>query len=233
MRFDILTIFPEAVSGFFSTGILGQARSKGLLEVHLHDLRDFTDDPHRTVDDRPYGGGPGMDDPNNVIDNDQLHLRTQATLQLCRDVWEQVWGFSFTDIDRKNTNDLDPAHPLDLARSSYEGEIVKFDWQHNLYLHETNTLTLGLETEEEMSESFSLSQSAFGTFITDFGPERARTNSVFLQDQVSLWDRFFTTLGLRTFVAKAWARTRRSLGVGASPVRISNPSLPSRALAPR
>ena len=60
MRFDILTIFPEAVSGFFCTGILGQARDKGLLEVHLHDLRDFTDDPHRTVDDRPYGGGPGM-----------------------------------------------------------------------------------------------------------------------------------------------------------------------------
>ena len=60
MRFDILTIFPGAVSGFFSTGILGQARDKGFLEVHLHDLRDFTDDPHRTVDDRPYGGGPGM-----------------------------------------------------------------------------------------------------------------------------------------------------------------------------
>jgi len=60
MRFDILTIFPEAASGFFSTGILGQARNKGLLEVHLHDLRDFTDDPHRTVDDRPYGGGAGM-----------------------------------------------------------------------------------------------------------------------------------------------------------------------------
>ncbi len=60
MRFDILTIFPEALSGFFAAGILGQAQDKGLLEVHLHDLRDFTDDPHRTVDDRPYGGGPGM-----------------------------------------------------------------------------------------------------------------------------------------------------------------------------
>ncbi len=60
MRFDILTIFREALSGFFAAGILGQAQDKGLLEVHLHDLRDFTDDPHRTVDDRPYGGGPGM-----------------------------------------------------------------------------------------------------------------------------------------------------------------------------
>ena len=60
MRFDILTIFPEALSGFFAAGVLGQAQDKGLLEVYLHDLRDFTDDPHRTVDDRPYGGGPGM-----------------------------------------------------------------------------------------------------------------------------------------------------------------------------
>lgn len=60
MRFDILTIFPEALSGFFSVGVIGQAQEKGLIEVHLHDLRNFTDDPHRVVDDRPYGGGPGM-----------------------------------------------------------------------------------------------------------------------------------------------------------------------------
>ena len=60
MQFDILTIFPESLSGFFSVGVLGQARSRGLMEVRIHDLRDFTDDPHRTVDDRPYGGGPGM-----------------------------------------------------------------------------------------------------------------------------------------------------------------------------
>jgi tRNA (guanine37-N1)-methyltransferase len=60
MRFDILTIFPESLSGFFLIGILGQAQAKGLIEVHLHDLREFTDDPHRVVDDRPYGGGPGM-----------------------------------------------------------------------------------------------------------------------------------------------------------------------------
>jgi len=60
MRFDILTIFPEALSGFFSVGVLGQARAAGVIDIHLHNLRDFTDDPHRVVDDRPYGGGPGM-----------------------------------------------------------------------------------------------------------------------------------------------------------------------------
>ena len=60
MRFDVLTIFPEALAGFLSIGVLGQAIENGLVSAHLHDLRDFTDDPHRVVDDRPYGGGPGM-----------------------------------------------------------------------------------------------------------------------------------------------------------------------------
>ena len=60
MRFDVLTIFPEALAGFVSVGVLGQAIENRLVSAHLHDLRDFTDDRHRVVDDRPYGGGPGM-----------------------------------------------------------------------------------------------------------------------------------------------------------------------------
>ena len=60
MRFDVLTIFPEALAGFLFVGVLGQAIENRLVFAHLHDLRDFTDDPHRVVDDRPYGGGPGM-----------------------------------------------------------------------------------------------------------------------------------------------------------------------------
>jgi len=60
MRFDILTIFPESLDGFLLIGVLGQAREAGQIEIHVHDLRDFTDDPHRVVDDRPYGGGAGM-----------------------------------------------------------------------------------------------------------------------------------------------------------------------------
>jgi len=60
MRFDILTIFPASLEGFLSVGVIGQARGAGLIDVRVHDLRDFTDDPHRVVDDRPYGGGAGM-----------------------------------------------------------------------------------------------------------------------------------------------------------------------------
>ncbi len=60
MRFDIVTIFPEYFSGALSHGIVRRARENGLLTVELQDLREFTSDRHRTVDDRPFGGGAGM-----------------------------------------------------------------------------------------------------------------------------------------------------------------------------
>ncbi len=60
MRFDIITIFPELLGQAFGGGIIKKAIDKGLLEVRLHNLRDFTHDKHRQVDDRPYGGGEGM-----------------------------------------------------------------------------------------------------------------------------------------------------------------------------
>lgn len=60
MRIDVLTIFPEMFDPFLRHGMVERARRGGALEVHCTDLRDFTNDRHRTVDDRTYGGGPGM-----------------------------------------------------------------------------------------------------------------------------------------------------------------------------
>ena len=60
MRFDILTLFPNFFSGPLDHGILSRAIATGSVQVALHDLRDFTHDRHRTVDDRPFGGGEGM-----------------------------------------------------------------------------------------------------------------------------------------------------------------------------
>jgi tRNA (guanine37-N1)-methyltransferase len=60
MRFDIVTIFPGFFTGFMENGILRRALSEGLVEIRAHDLREFTHDRHRTVDDRPFGGGEGM-----------------------------------------------------------------------------------------------------------------------------------------------------------------------------
>jgi tRNA (guanine37-N1)-methyltransferase len=60
MQFDIVTIFPEFFSGPLDYGIVRRAREARLMEVRVHDLRSFTHDRHRTVDDRPFGGGEGM-----------------------------------------------------------------------------------------------------------------------------------------------------------------------------
>ena len=60
MKFDIVTIFPRMVQAGLAEGVVGRGIERGLVDVAIHDLRDFTSDRHRTVDDMPYGGGPGM-----------------------------------------------------------------------------------------------------------------------------------------------------------------------------
>src|SRR5262247_1693451 len=60
MQFDLITIFPEFFDGPLGHGIVRRAREAGLMQVHVQDLREFTKDRHRTVDDRPFGGGEGM-----------------------------------------------------------------------------------------------------------------------------------------------------------------------------
>jgi tRNA (guanine37-N1)-methyltransferase len=60
MRFDILSLFPEYFTGPFDESIISQAKKKGILDIRLLDIRDFADNKWRKVDDRPYGGGPGM-----------------------------------------------------------------------------------------------------------------------------------------------------------------------------
>jgi tRNA (guanine37-N1)-methyltransferase len=60
VRIDVFTIFPEYLDGPLATSLLGKARQGGRLDVRVHDPRDFSDDPHRSVDDTPFGGGAGM-----------------------------------------------------------------------------------------------------------------------------------------------------------------------------
>jgi tRNA (guanine37-N1)-methyltransferase len=60
MKVDVLTLFPEMFAGPLDVSIIRRAREAGLLDLRIHNLRDFTHDRHQTVDDRPFGGGPGM-----------------------------------------------------------------------------------------------------------------------------------------------------------------------------
>ncbi len=75
MRFDLITIFPEFFAGPLDHGILRRARETGLVEVQIQDLRVFTKDRHRSVDDRPFGGGEGM-----VLKPDPLFEAAEALL---------------------------------------------------------------------------------------------------------------------------------------------------------
>ncbi len=60
LRVDVLTLFPDAVAHYATTSILGRASERGVWQLHVHDFREATDDPHRSVDDTPFGGGAGM-----------------------------------------------------------------------------------------------------------------------------------------------------------------------------
>lgn len=60
MKIDIVTIFPKMVEGAFAEGVVGRAIARGVLDLRVHDLRDYANDRHRVVDDLPFGGGPGM-----------------------------------------------------------------------------------------------------------------------------------------------------------------------------
>jgi len=83
MRFDVLTLFPEMFAGPLDSSILGRGRAAGLIEIFIHNIRDFADDRHRTADDYPYGGGAGM-----VLKADPVFRAADALLP----GWDEVRG---------------------------------------------------------------------------------------------------------------------------------------------
>ncbi|MBM4057811.1 MAG: tRNA (guanosine(37)-N1)-methyltransferase TrmD, partial [Planctomycetes bacterium] len=79
MLIDILTLFPDMFTGFLAGSLLGAARQRGLVDVRLFDIRDFAEGPHRQVDDRPFGGGPGMLLMPGPIVSCLEHVQAQAS----------------------------------------------------------------------------------------------------------------------------------------------------------
>jgi tRNA (guanine37-N1)-methyltransferase len=106
MRFDIITIFPELFRGVLECGIVRRALQSQILEVRVVNLRDFTSDRHRTVDDRPYGGGEGMVlMPGPLFEavefcrGQEAGPRTQVVLLSPQGrLWSQEIAFEFTTI---------------------------------------------------------------------------------------------------------------------------------------
>lgn len=147
--------------------------------------------------DLDAGGGRGGDDPNYVSDSKQLFLRTQGGLLLFNGLWEQKLGFSLTNHNRDYRDDKDAQHPDDSSRGFYDGKMWKVDWQHNLYLHKTNTLTIGVEYEEERGESEYSWESAWGPGKSVFPKKSANTKGAYIQDKIALYESFFATFGIR------------------------------------
>lgn len=79
MKIDILTLFPSMFVGPFDTSMLKKAKDMGAVEINIHDLRDYSLDKHNSVDDRPFGGGPGMVLRVDVVDNALSEIRDSET----------------------------------------------------------------------------------------------------------------------------------------------------------
>jgi tRNA (guanine37-N1)-methyltransferase len=114
MKVDVLTLFPEMFSGPLDVSIVQRARSGGLLDLRIHNLRDWTHDRHKTVDDKPFGGGPGMVLKPEPLFEAIEQLRTEATTAL-------LLAPDGEKFDQSIARELAGAEHLLLVCGSYEG----------------------------------------------------------------------------------------------------------------
>ncbi len=102
MRIDILTIFPDLVEAFASSSLLGRARQRQLIDIRVHDLRSVATDPHRSVDDSPFGGGAGMVlKPEPIFDTVELVQPPRPLLYLspAGRVFDQAYAHDLARLD--------------------------------------------------------------------------------------------------------------------------------------
>jgi len=101
MKFDVITIFPDLFKGFLSESLLARAQKKRLLKIKAHDLRKWTKDRHKTVDDRPYGGGAGMVLKIEPIFRAVKSLRFKVKSKKNRVILLSAKGKTFTQKDAR------------------------------------------------------------------------------------------------------------------------------------
>ncbi len=102
MRIDVFTILPGMVEGYLGESLIGRARRGGVLDIRVHDLRRFSDDPHRSVDDTPYGGGAGMvlrPEPILAVVERELPPRPLLVLTPGGRRFDQAWARELATTD--------------------------------------------------------------------------------------------------------------------------------------
>jgi tRNA (guanine37-N1)-methyltransferase len=115
MRFDVVTIFPGMFGPVFAQGVIGRAIERGVVQLHAHDLRDFTHDRHRQVDDMPFGGGPGMVmKPEPVIEAVEAIRRENTGPVILMEPWGER-------LDQKVMRELAANPGLIIVCGRYEG----------------------------------------------------------------------------------------------------------------
>jgi tRNA (guanine37-N1)-methyltransferase len=114
MKIDILTAFPQMFSGPFNFSILRRAQDKSLVQYNVHDLRKWTTDNYKSVDDRPYGGGPGMVMRIDIIDKAVTEYRTPNTKVILLDAGGEKFN-------QKKASELSKEKHLIFICGHYEG----------------------------------------------------------------------------------------------------------------
>jgi len=164
MRFDIVTIFPEFFDGPLDYGIVRRAREAGLLDVAVNDLREFTQDRHRTVDDRPFGGGEGM------------VLKPEPLFEAVETLLGSVPELSATDPDSVGAVESLPGHGAAPATTA----IVLLSASGRLFRQETARRYAGLErvvllcgryegVDERVAEHLATEEISVGDFVLSGG----------------------------------------------------------------
>lgn len=118
MRFDIISIFPQVFESYFSQSIMKRAQEGGAVEIHTHNLRDYTTDKHKTVDDTPYGGGAGMVMKVEPIFKAVEDIKTKSNSEKVRTILFSAKGKRYTQRDAERLAGYDQ---LILMCGRYEG----------------------------------------------------------------------------------------------------------------
>jgi len=143
-----------------------------------------------------FGGAFG-DDSNNIQEFDTLILKGGIRSLFLQNRWEQILNISYVNFNRTSENPTDEDHLFDSDHSDFKSNIWELDWQQNLFLHHSNTLTVGLEYQQEQGKSEFTSDSPFGPLSSIFPQKKAQTTAGYIQDRVRIADRFFATIGAR------------------------------------
>ncbi|HAN22489.1 TPA: tRNA (guanosine(37)-N1)-methyltransferase TrmD, partial [Candidatus Collierbacteria bacterium] len=98
MKIDILTIFPEMFEKVFGTSIIGRATGTGIVEIKVHNLRDWSDDNYKSVDDKPFGGGAGMVMRVDVVDRALADLKKPGSKVILLDTKGKMYNQKAAEV---------------------------------------------------------------------------------------------------------------------------------------